>query len=282
MLSRSLLSLLIAATSSTSVTAFDSYAASNGGMPSNLRGSTPSDEEASTSEDHIPDLADTRKLVTDDGAWRSIQNDTEINKKLVKTIDGTEVFISEKCLTTLAATADEYGRLGKENYYVFNDAMSNGYYSSINVTSYNEMPMDNKFSFVTLSCQCHAFGGSGNCCQGPRANINVAGIDDPETMSEQLTQYISDICETTIDAIGVENILPPSGEGSWTPRPTTSPTVTAAPSVSSMPSDGPTMSSAPTVSSAPSMEPSVSHWPTDSPSVSVAPTVSSKFFVLFS
>ena len=100
-------------------------------------------------------------------------------------------------------------------------------------------------------------------------------------MSEQLTQYISDICETTIDAIGVENILPPSGEGSWTPRPTTSPTVTAAPSVSSMPSDGPTMSSAPTVSSAPSMEPSVSHWPTDSPSVSVAPTVSSKFFVLF-
>lgn len=250
-------------------------------MPSNLRGSTPSDEEASTSEDHIPDLADTRKLVTDDGAWRSIQNDTEINQKLVKTIEGTEVFISEKCLTTLSATADENGRLGKENYYVFNDAMSNGHYSSINVTSYSEMPMDNKFSFVTLSCQCHAFGGAGNCCQGPRANINVAGIDDPETMSEQLTQYISDICETTIDAIGVENILPPTGEGSWTPRPTTSPTVSSAPSVSSMPSDGPTMSSAPTVSSAPSMKPSVSHWPTDSPSVSVAPTVSSKLLFCF-
>ena len=279
MVSRSLLSLLIAASTSTSITALDSqYAASNSdGMPSNLRGSTPSvDDSQGTSEDHIPDLADTRKL--DDGAWRSIQNDTEINQQLIRTVDtGNEVFISEKCLTTLAATADENGRLGPENYFVFSNGVSNGYYSSINVTSYSDMPMDNKFSFITLSCQCHAFGGAGNCCQGPRANINVAGIDNPDTMSEQLTQYISDICETTIDAIGVENILPPSGEGSWTPPPTDSPTVTSAPSVSSMPSDAPTVTSSPSVSSAPSMEPSVSHWPTDSPSVSVAPSVSSKF-----
>lgn len=125
-----------------------------------------------------------------------------------------EVVISSQCLNTLAASADEKGNLGPENFYVFTDGMSNGYFSTNNMMDYAALPMQNKFAFVTLSCQCQAFGGKSNCCQGLRARIRVDGIDptNPESMNEQLQQYVSDICSTTVDAIGEENILPPLAE----------------------------------------------------------------------
>ena len=125
-----------------------------------------------------------------------------------------EVVISSQCLNTLAASADEKGNLGPENFYVFTDGMSNGYFSTNNIRDYTSLPMQNKFAFVTLSCQCHAFGGRSNCCQGLRARIRVEGVDpaNPESMNEQLQQYVSDICSTTVDAIGEENILPPLAE----------------------------------------------------------------------
>lgn len=125
-----------------------------------------------------------------------------------------EVAISSQCLNTLAASADERGDLGPENFYVFTDGMSNGYFSTNNMRDYAALPMQNKFAFVTLSCQCHAFGGKSNCCQGLRARIRVDGVDptNPESMNEQLQQYVSDICSTTVDAIGEENILPPLAE----------------------------------------------------------------------
>ena len=42
----------------------------------------------------------------------------------------------------------------------------------------------------------------------------MGGIDpeNPESMNKQLQQYVSDICSTTLDAIGEENILPPLAE----------------------------------------------------------------------
>jgi hypothetical protein len=125
-----------------------------------------------------------------------------------------EVVISSQCLNTLAASADEKGNLGPENFYVFTDGMSNGFFSTNNMRDYAALPMQNKFAFVTLSCQCHAFGGKSNCCQGLRARIRVDGVDptNPESMNEQLQQYVSDICSTTVDAIGEENILPPLAE----------------------------------------------------------------------
>ena len=180
----------------------------------------------------------------------------------------TTVFISEKCLDTLSATADENGRLGNENYYVFSDGMSNGYYSTNNMTSYSDLPIQNKFAFVTLSCQCQQFGGASNCCQGPRANINVAGInaDDPTLMNEQLTEYIADICEVTLETIGEENILAESGEG---PIQLTSPS--DSPSMSGGPTYAPSLSvspsSVPSMSKSPSSAPSVSSMPSETPSV---------------
>ena len=121
-----------------------------------------------------------------------------------------EVVISSQCMNTLAASASKNGNIGQESYFVFTDGMSNGYFTQNNMRNYSSLPMQNKFAFVTLACQCHAFGGRENCCQGKRARIRVAGIDTEnfENMNVQLQQYISDICSTTLSAIGEENILP--------------------------------------------------------------------------
>jgi len=164
-----------------------------------------------------------------------------------------EIYISQKCLNTLEASAGDNGRLGPEDYYIFTDGMSNGYFTLNNITSYDDLPMVNKFAFVTLSCQCSQFGGRDNCCQGPRANLNVQGINTTyvDSMNDQLVDYIIDICKTTIDAIGPENVLDrPERDSStdieelpmegWWDSPTSNPS--SAPSLSVSPTNSPTSS----------------------------------------
>lgn len=91
------------------------------------------------------------------------------------------------------------------------------------MNEYNDLDMKNKFGYVTLTCQCHAQGGAGNCCQGDRAKLDVTGIGgDPEDMSEELVNYIEDICRVTMDSIG-ENVRPPTGELPTTASPTRKP-----------------------------------------------------------
>lgn len=134
--------------------------------------------------------------------------------------------IPQRCLDTLAASANDNGNVKKENYFVFTDGMANGYYSYNNISSYSDMPMTNKFGFVALSCACQLQGGSSNCCTGNRAKLDVAGIDpeNPSTMPDELYAYIMDICKVTIDSIG-DSVLPPTGELPTTADPTSSPTV---------------------------------------------------------
>ena len=180
---------------------------------------------------------------------------TNITKDLrvEELIQEEEIYISQKCLNTLEAAAGDNGRLGPEDYYIFTDGMSNGYFTLNNITSYDDLPMVNKFAFVTLSCQCTQFGGRDNCCQGPRANLNVQGINttDPDSMDEQLRDYIIDICKTTIDAIGEDNVLDrPERDSSsdieelpmegWWDSPTSTPS--SAPSMSISPTNSPTAS----------------------------------------
>jgi len=180
---------------------------------------------------------------------------TNITKELRvdELIQEEEIYISQKCLNTLEASAGDNGRLGPEDYYIFTDGMSNGYFTLNNITSYDDLPMVNKFAFVTLSCQCTQFGGRDNCCQGPRANLNVQGINttDVDSMTEQLKDYIIDICKTTIDAIGPENVLDrPERDSSsdieelpmegWWDSPTSNPS--SAPSLSVSPTNSPTAS----------------------------------------
>jgi len=183
---------------------------------------------------------------------------TNITKDLrvEELIQEEEIYISQKCLNTLEASAGDNGRLGPEDYYIFTDGMSNGYFTLNNITSYDDLPIVNKFAFVTLSCQCSQFGGRDNCCQGPRANLNVQGINttDVDSMNDQLKDYIIDICKTTIDAIGPENVLDrPERDSStdieelpmegWWDSPTSNPS--SAPSLSVSPTNSPT--SSPTV-----------------------------------
>ncbi|KAL7545417.1 hypothetical protein ACHAWF_014994 [Thalassiosira exigua] len=121
--------------------------------------------------------------------------------------------ITRQCYNNLVASATN-GKLRKHNYFIFTDGMSNGYFTFNNMTDYGDLPSTNKFGFITLSCQCHAFGGSRNCCKGNRAEIDVTGIDNPggiSSMDNRLHGYVSDICWVTSDAIG-DNKLPPKGE----------------------------------------------------------------------
>jgi len=209
-----------------------------------LRASSEAAASASaSSEDAIPDIAETRSLqessedVPDIIDARSLQDNADATNSTENEIRLAAIPVG--CLNLLAASANQYQKLRKENYFVFTDGMSNGYYSFNNMTSFGELPMPNKYGFVTLSCQCHAMGGRGNCCQGDRAKLDVTGIDDPATMSEQMQAYVNDICKVTSDAIG-DNVRPPSGELPTTSYPTSSVPPTSLPSHSIWPSDSPT------------------------------------------
>ncbi len=41
----------------------------------------------------------------------------------------------------LAASANQYSKLKKENYFIFMDSISNGYYSQNNMPSYSDLPL---------------------------------------------------------------------------------------------------------------------------------------------
>eukprot|EP00578_Thalassiosira_sp_NH16_P023424 CAMPEP_0181099608 /NCGR_PEP_ID=MMETSP1071-20121207/12750_1 /TAXON_ID=35127 /ORGANISM="Thalassiosira sp., Strain NH16" /LENGTH=568 /DNA_ID=CAMNT_0023182281 /DNA_START=94 /DNA_END=1800 /DNA_ORIENTATION=- len=190
-------------------------------------------------------------------------NDFQSSNETSSSSSSAMIGISQRCLATLKATANENGKLKKENYFYFTDAMSNGYFTFHNYTEYSDLPMQNKFAYVTLSCRCQEFGGMGNCCQGDRAKIDVLGIIDSgegfDTVDEQLRAYVADVCTMTRDAIGEENMLPPTGEGVPESRgPTMAPTASYGPSVvstySAAPTGRPSFSSGP--SSAPSSSPS--------------------------
>ncbi len=115
-----------------------------------------------------------------------------------------------------------------------------------------------------LSCQCNAMGGRGNCCKGDRAKLGVSSAmldsDNHDSMSEQMQNYVKDICAVTNKMIG-ENKLPPSGELITTAKPTAAPTVW--PSISTLPSIRPS------ISTSPSVQPTLSIRPTSSPTSGV-------------
>ena len=56
------------------------------------------------------------------------------------------------CLNLLADSADINKQLKEEDYYTFTNAYANGYYSAINIDSYDELPLENKKAFLELAC----------------------------------------------------------------------------------------------------------------------------------
>ena len=116
------------------------------------------------------------------------------------------------CYKLLVASADDRGELYRENYYVFTDGMSNGYFSHNDVSSFGDLPYQNKYGFVTLSCQCERRGGRADCCQGDRARIAVGeGLRNSALLGRDASRYVADICAVTRESIGDQR-LPPSGE----------------------------------------------------------------------
>ena len=145
--------------------------------------------------------------------------------KTVRSIEPEE----KSCYTLLDAIADDKGLINKDGYFVFVDEMSNGYYTvEEGAKGYSDLPFTVKYSYVTLACQCITMGGRVDCCQGPKAKLDVSGVEDPEDASPQVQAYLDDICVTTSSTI---TVAPDRGEMPTTARPSSSISPTPAPSV---------------------------------------------------
>lgn len=122
----------------------------------------------------------------------------------------------QSCFPLLASCSGPARRLDPSSYYTFVDGLSNGYFSHHAMTSYDALPIVVKYSFVTLSCACHARGGRQDCCVGDKAEIDVEGCDaSRERMAEEVDEaqivYLMDVCRTTEESVG-GMVLPPLGE----------------------------------------------------------------------
>ena len=140
---------------------------------------------------------------------------------------------STKCLTLLSLAADTNKHIKAEDYLVFSDGMSNGYYTTNDIRTYSDMPNINKVVFMMMACQCADINESTDCCKDGNAHLDVSRLDieTPENMSDETKQYLSDICSTALYAIG-NNVL--TNTESRTVPPTSVPVVinTSSPSSS--------------------------------------------------
>ncbi|KAL3784577.1 hypothetical protein ACHAWO_005883 [Cyclotella atomus] len=116
------------------------------------------------------------------------------------------------CYPLIHASASPDNTLDNKRYYYFVDSMSNSYFSSSNYTTYDALPTEVKYSFVTLSCQCQLRGEGEDCCLANNAVLDSTGSDpDGPPPSEEQEAYLNDVCTTTAGAIG-DNVAPGTGE----------------------------------------------------------------------
>jgi hypothetical protein len=98
---------------------------------------------------------------------------------------------STKCLTLLSSSADANKHIKAEDYFVFSDGMSNGYYTANDITTYSDLPNINKVLFMMMACQCADINESTDCCKDGKAHLDVSGLDieTPENTSDETNQY---------------------------------------------------------------------------------------------
>jgi len=83
--------------------------------------------------------------VTDD--LRSL-HDHNVYPWLLRQVD----IPSTKCLTLLSSAADTNKHIKADDYLVFSDGMSNGYYTANDITTYADLPNINKVVFMMMAC----------------------------------------------------------------------------------------------------------------------------------
>ena len=122
---------------------------------------------------------------------------------------------SPTCLKALTISSDNKGHIKTEDYLILTNELSNGYYSSNNIDTYDTLPNINKVVYMMLVCQCvpgiDESSSMSTCCpvssdEPSYLDVSNINIDEPTKMSDEYNQYLSDVCSMTLRAIG-SNVL---------------------------------------------------------------------------
>jgi len=123
---------------------------------------------------------------------------------------------SSKCLKALVTSADNKGHIKTEDYLILTNELSNGYYTSNDIDTYDTLPNINKVVYMMLVCQCvpgidnDSSSSMSTCCPIDEdvsyLDVSNMNIENTNMMSDEYNQYLSDICSMTLRAIG-SNVL---------------------------------------------------------------------------
>ena len=196
----------------------------------------------------------------------------------------------------LRSDADGDGRIDRDEYAFFANALSGGYFTAAACTTnsrgdkikrrafddhyqgdkiqrcdFDLLPLALQSNFINLACLCERFqfgGGEGadgaeGCCVGDNAHISASGAGPDEEPTQQEALYLGTVCRETHTAVEEVRTAAP------TDRPTASPTAQPTASPTKAPTSKPTAN--------PTNQPTVSptKGPTEKPTARItdAPTV---------
>ena len=159
--------------------------------------------------------------------------------------------IDEECYAPLyQSDLDGDGRVDRDEYVVFVNAISDDYFASAcrnnnpQKCNFDQLPLAVQSNFINLACLCERFGGADDCCVLDNAHIATdgAGPNDDPTNAQAL--YLFTVCRDTYTA--VEEVRTPSPTIAPTKTPTTmaptsSPTETPTAKPTGKPTRSPTI-----------------------------------------
>ena len=171
--------------------------------------------------------------------------------------------IDAQCRSSLfRSDADGDGRIDRDEYAAFANALSGGYFTASACTTnknsgrikrcaFDLLPLALQSNFINLACLCERFqDGADDCCVGDNAHISAAGAGPDEEPTQREALYLLTVCRETHTAVEEVRTEAPTESPTEAPteRPTESPTKaptskpTASPTASptAVPTKGPT------------------------------------------
>ena len=164
--------------------------------------------------------------------------------------------VGAQCRSPLyQSDADSDGRIDRDEYAAFANALSGGYFTASACTTnssgtkvkrcaFDDLPLALQSNFINLACLCERFqfGGDGEetdgCCVGDNAHISAAGAGPDEEPTEREALYLLTVCRETYTA--VEEVRTEAPTDKPTKAPTESPTKAPTASPTKAPTASPT------------------------------------------